>query len=219
MNTLYQFVAGPLLWVAFALFVGGSFYKIVSLIRLAKKKEAFICSILSWKYSLRSILRWITPFGTTNMKLHPAMTVVTFIFHICLLLLPIFLLSHLILLDESIGISWWALPDQVADFMTILVIAACIFFLIRRVRSPEVRYVTSASDFILLAIVAAPFLTGFWAYHQLAGYELALILHILFGEIMLVAIPFTRLSHMLFAIFTRAYMGSEFGGIRHARDW
>ncbi|MCP3952439.1 MAG: nitrate reductase, partial [Desulfobacterales bacterium] len=25
--------------------------------------------------------------------------------------------------------------------------------------------------------------------------------------------------HMLFAPFTRAYMGSEFGGVRHARDW
>ncbi len=36
---------------------------------------------------------------------------------------------------------------------------------------------------------------------------------------MLVAIPFTRLSHMLFAPLTRAYMGSEFGGIRHAKDW
>jgi hypothetical protein len=36
---------------------------------------------------------------------------------------------------------------------------------------------------------------------------------------MLVAIPFTRLSHMLFSIFTRAYMGSEFGKVRHAQDW
>lgn len=43
--------------------------------------------------------------------------------------------------------------------------------------------------------------------------------HDLSGEIMLVAIPFTRLSHMIFSVFTRAYMGSEFGGVRHARDW
>ena len=49
--------------------------------------------------------------------------------------------------------------------------------------------------------------------------QVMMILHIVSGEIMLVAIPFTRLSHMLFSPFTRAYMGSEFGGIRHARDW
>jgi nitrate reductase gamma subunit len=82
-----------------------------------------------------------------------------------------------------------------------------------------VRYVTSASDYIILAIVAAPFITGFLAYYQWFGYQFFLNLHILTGEIMLVAIPFTRLSHMLFAPLTRAYMGSEFGGVRHAKDW
>ena len=44
-------------------------------------------------------------------------------------------------------------------------------------------------------------------------------LHVLSGEAVLVAIPFTRLSHALFIPFTRAYMGSEFGGVRQCRDW
>jgi nitrate reductase gamma subunit len=91
--------------------------------------------------------------------------------------------------------------------------------LIRRLTLPEVQFVTSASDYVILAIVAAPFVTGFIAYHQWINYQLFLILHILAGEIMLIAIPFTRLSHMIFSPFTRAYMGSEFGGVRHARDW
>jgi nitrate reductase gamma subunit len=99
------------------------------------------------------------------------------------------------------------------------VIGACVFFLVRRLVSPEVQYVTSASDYILLAIVAAPFITGFLVYFQWFEYQTLMILHVLSGEIMLVAIPFTRLSHMLFAPLTRGYMGSEFGGVRHARDW
>ena len=78
---------------------------------------------------------------------------------------------------------------------------------------------TSASDYVILAIVAAPFVTGFFAYHQWFAYRSFMILHILTGEIMLVAIPFTRLSHMIYSPFTRAYMGSEFGAVRHARDW
>ena len=78
---------------------------------------------------------------------------------------------------------------------------------------------TYASDYAILAIVAAPFITGLFAYYQWFGYQIFLILHILAGEIMLVAIPFTRLSHMLFAPLTRGYMGSEFGGVRHAKDW
>ena len=47
----------------------------------------------------------------------------------------------------------------------------------------------------------------------------ALASHIVSGEIMLMAIPFTRLSHMIFSPFTRAYMGSEFGAVRHVKDW
>ena len=174
---------------------------------------------MSWKYSLRSIVRWSTPFATENMRRHPAMTIVAYVFHVCLILTPIFLLAHVTLVEESWDLSWWTLPDTLAAIMTLLVIGACVFFLVRRLVNPEVQYVTSASDYILLTIVAAPFITGFLVYYQWFGYQTLLILHILSGEIMLVAIPFTRLSHMLFAPLTRAYMGSEFGGVRHAKDW
>ena len=78
---------------------------------------------------------------------------------------------------------------------------------------------TTPSDYGLLLIVAAPFVTGFMAYHQWAGYNIWLLLHIISGEIMLMAIPFTRLSHMFLAVFTRSYLASEFGHVRNARDW
>jgi len=103
--------------------------------------------------------------------------------------------------------------------MTVIVILAAIFFLVRRLVLSEVRYVTFPSDYALLAIALAPFLTGFLAYHQWLPYKTILILHILSGEIMLIAIPFTRLSHMLYFVFTRAYMGSEFGAVRNSKDW
>jgi len=219
MHSLYNFVSGPLVWLAFIIFIGGCLYRLISLIVLVHKKEKFIYSYMSLKYSLRSIVRWSTPFATENMRRHPAMTIVAYVFHICLILTPIFLLAHVTLVDESWDLSWWTLPDALAAIMTLLVIGACVFFLVRRLVNPEVQYVTSASDYILLAIVAAPFITGFLVYYQWFGYQTLLILHILSGEIMLVAIPFTRLSHMLFAPLTRAYMGSEFGGVRHAKDW
>jgi len=208
-----------MVWVAFTIFIGGCLVRLIHMLQLVYRKERFIFSFMSLKYSLRSILHWSTPFATVNMRKHPVMTIATFAFHICLIITPIFLLSHLILLDESWNISWIALPDSVADVMAAVVIATCLFFLVRRLKSPEVQYVTSPADYWLLAIVAAPFITGFYAYHQGPGYAIFLILHILSGEIMLIAIPFTRLSHMMFSILSRAYTGSEFGGVRHARDW
>jgi nitrate reductase gamma subunit len=219
MHSFYNFVSGPLAWIAFILFLGGILFRLVRMLRLVAEKERFIFTYMSWYYSLRSILHWITPFGTVNWRRQPVMTVVTFVFHICLFAVPIFLLAHAVLWDEALGLSWWSLPDAVADGMTVIVILGAIYFLVRRLTRPEVKFVTSASDFVLLIIVAAPFVTGFLAYHQWFSYPLMMSLHVLAGDIMLAAIPFTRLSHMIFSPFTRAYMGSEFGKVRHARDW
>jgi nitrate reductase gamma subunit len=219
MNSLYNFVSGPLAWVVFAIFIGGSLYRLISLLWLVHTKEKFIYSYMSWKYSLRSILHWLIPFASTNWRKHPVLTIVTFAFHFCLFATPIFLLAHVILWDEAFNVSWWSLPDGVAILMTLVVIGSCAFFLVRRIVLAEVQYVTSVSDYVILAIVAAPFITGFLAYYQWFSYPVMTIVHIVCGEIMLVAIPFTRLSHMLLAPLTRAYMGSEFGGIRGARDW
>jgi len=219
MHDVYNFVAGPLVWVAFIVFFGGSLFRLIRMFSLINQKEPFIYTYISWKYSFRSIFRWIIPFATTNWRRKPILTIVTFTFHICLIVTPIFLLTHIVLFDEAWNVSWWSLPDGWADVMTLIVLACCVYFLVRRITSPEVQFVTYPSDYFILAIVAAPFLTGFLAYHQWIDYQLMLILHILAGEILLVAIPFTRLSHMIFSPFTRAYMGSEFGGVRHTRDW
>ena len=219
MHAIYQFVSGPLVWISALLFFGGCLFRLIQLLQMVSRKEPFIYTYMSLKYSLRSILHWIVPFGTANWRLHPVLTVVTFAFHICLLAAPVFLLAHGILFQEAWNLPWPTLPDGAGDVMTVIVIAGAVFFLVRRITQPEVRFVTSTSDYVLLAIVAAPFVTGFIAYHQLFAYPWMMILHILAGEVMLVAIPFTRLVHMLLAPLTRAYMGSEFGGVRHAIDW
>jgi len=219
MYAMYSLVTGPLAWAAFILFFGGIIFRFVQLLMLVNKTEKFIFTYMSLKYSLRSIGHWIVPFATANWRKRPVLTVVTFIFHLCLLFMPVFLLSHIVLWDESWNFSWWTLPDGAADVMTILVMAGCLYFLVRRVSQPEVKFVTDWSDYLLLVVVAAPFVTGFIAYHQVFATKWMTIVHMLCGEIMLVAIPFTRLVHMVFAPLTRAYMGSEFGKVRHARDW
>jgi nitrate reductase gamma subunit len=219
MEDAYRFVSGPLAWIAFILFFGGCLWRLIQILVLVHRKEKFIFTYMSLTYSLRSIAHWIVPFGTVNWRLRPVLTVVTFAFHWCLLATPVLLLSHVVIWEKAWNISWWTFPEGLADIMTVVVILSCVYFLVRRIVSPEVRYVTDYSDFVLLAVVAAPFVTGFLAFHQWFGYEFMVIAHIVCGEIMLAAIPFTRLSHMIYAPLTRAYIGSEFGKIRHAKDW
>jgi nitrate reductase gamma subunit len=219
MHDIYIFVSGPLVWIAFILFVGGSLYQLISRAILASKKDQVVYSYMSPFFALRSIFHWIIPFGSVNSRSKPVFTIATFIFHLCLILAPVFLFAHVVLINEAWDISWWFISDSGADIMTVLVILACLFFLGRRLFLRDVKYLTSLSDYVILGLVAAPFITGFWAYHQLPGYPVMMIAHMLAGEILLAAIPFTKLSHMLFFPFTRGYIGSEFGAVRHAKDW
>ncbi|MFH1983392.1 MAG: TmcC family electron transfer complex membrane anchor subunit [Pseudomonadota bacterium] len=219
MIALYDFVTGPLVWAAFLIFAGGTIYRIVSMAVLAREKDLVVYSYMDPYYALRSIFHWVVPYASTNMKMKPIFTFISFAFHISLLLAPIFLLAHVVLVEDAWGMSWWMLSDTVADVLTVAVIAACVFFAFRRVYQRDVRYLTSPSDFVILALVAAPFVTGFWAQHQWAGFRFMTILHIVSGEMLLAAIPFTRLIHMFMFPFTRGYMGSEFGAVRHAKDW
>ena len=218
-NSIYNFVSGPLVWLAFIIFIGGSIYRIWSLISLVNKKEKYIYTFMSFKYSLRSIMHWITPFATVNWRKRPIMTIITFVFHAGLVIMPLFVSAHVIMFHNAWGFSWGSLPESFTDAVTLLVIIACVIFLLRRLVLREVKFLTDASDYGILLMAAAPFITGFMAYHNIWNYHFWIILHILSGEIMLVAIPFTRLSHMLYAVFTRSYIGSEFGKVRHARDW
>lgn len=215
---MYEFVSGPLVWLAFFIFFGGCAYRLIWMFSAARK-DRVVYPYMNLKFGLRSVMHWIVPFASLNMRMRPVMTVVAFLFHIFLIATPIFLTAHVVMLRESWGVSWWTLPPLATDVTTLGVIVGGLFFIGRRIRLPEVRNVTNYSDYLLIAIVLAPFVTGFIAYHQLFAYKTMVILHILTGAGMLAAIPFTRLAHMLYFFFTRAYMGSEFGFVRNARDW
>lgn len=215
---IYELVRGPFAWVAVIIFVAGSLYRIISMLVTGKKEPALYPST-SFKDAVRSILHGLIPFGSTYMRRQPLFTIVTLGFHLSVIILPLFLLAHIVLWYESWQILWWSLPDLLADFMAIWVILACIYFLGRRWVVPEVKKVTRPGDILLPAIILLTFLTGFLAYHQWGPYRPIMILHVLAGEILLIVIPFSKLGHMLFFMLSRAYMGAEFGKVLRAREW
>jgi len=216
--SLYTLVRGPLVWMAFLVFFAASIYKIRRMYIMAKNEKVVLPGIKG-KAAWKSILHWIVPFGSRNWRMRWPVTITTFVFHIGLVFTPIFLLAHNILWNESWGISWWSLPENVADIMTLLVIVTSVVFFLRRIFAPDVRFVTSSDDFLILGISFFPFFTGFLAYHEwLLPYKTMVILHMLFGEAMLIAIPFTRLAHMFYFFMTRAFMGSQTAGWG-GKDW
>jgi nitrate reductase gamma subunit len=212
---MYDLIGGQLVSASFIIFFLGLLYQGSQFFQLTKKKE----------WILPPLVRAEKPFFAltsrqwTLWKTDPLMMIATSVFHVCLILAPIFLLGHNILLDQSWGVSLGNLPESFTDGLTIAVLICAAFFLMRRLFLARVRAITSLYDYVVLLVAVAPFLTGFLAYHQWFDYHIIMILHILAGELMLITIPFTKLGHMLFFFLYRFLIGSEYSFTRGSRTW
>jgi nitrate reductase gamma subunit len=212
---MYEFLTGPMVWLSFGIFFTGLIARAVIYIRGLdwRLDRVTYSENLSYgvKGALRSIILWLFPFGTHSWRNNPGFTILVFALHIGLLFTPIFILGHNILLRERWGFSLWTIPEGLADTLTVVVILSVIFLFLRRIALPEVRMMTTAQDYMLLLIAAAPFVTGFIAHHGASHYNFWIIAHIISGEILLIAIPFTKLSHFILFFLSRAQLGMDFG--------
>lgn len=212
---MYGFVTGPLAWLAFGIFFIGVIVRAVIYMKGLDWQMDRVAyaeyKMYGFKGAVNSILSWLVPFGTRSWRFYPFFTVMVFVFHIGLLITPVFLEGHNILLKERFGFSLWSISQSTADVLTIGMMIAAVFIIMRRFALPEVRILTTWYDFLVLSIAVAPFLTGFLAAHNIGNYQFWLITHILAGEIMLIAIPFTKLSHFILFFLSRAQLGMDYG--------
>lgn len=214
--TLYSFVEGPLLWIAFLTLIIGSILKVIFFFSVSAKKDKIIYQHFSWKYIFGTIVFWLLPVNKAVRK-NPIFATLVYIFHICLFAVPIWLSGHIILWEESrFGWDWSALPDAWADWMTLICIGIAFFFFIRRIVSPGIRLISTTSDYMLIIVTVLPFVTGYFLSHGTLDSVRFLdvnmqIIHILSAELMLIVIPFTKLSHFILFFLSRGVTGIEFG--------
>ena len=108
------------------------------------------------------------------------------------------------------------MPDELADWMTLIFLGIAIFFLLRRIFSADIRLISTFSDYFLIIITALPFLTGYFLTNGTLDSitffsDNIQLIHMLSGELMLILIPFTKLSHYILFFFSRGASGIEFG--------
>lgn len=210
------FAEGPLLWIAFLVFIIGILIRMAQFLFVARTKDKPFYNYFRLKYILATLARWLLPLNV-DVRKNPVFMICVYLFHICLLVVPIWLAGHISLWEESrFGWSWSSLPDKWADWMTLLFLAISIYFILRRALSADLRIITTFSDYLLIVVTALPFATGYFLTHGtldsigFLGDNMRLF-HVLSAELMLILIPFTRLSHSVLFFFSRAATGIEFG--------
>ncbi len=213
---MYDFIRGPMVWVAFLVFILGTVYQVYRFYRLSRPQERYRVRIPFGKPPKEPdeapdepVLSWSQKMRLNVVGVNPVMVSITTIFHLALVITPFFVLGHNVLLDLAWHASLPSLPEAVTDGLTMVVIAGGVFFLLRRLFYTRVRAISTAYDYLVLLIATAPFITGFMAYHNLFDYDTVILLHILAGEIMLMAVPFTKLVHMPYFFINRFVLVHE----------
>ena len=145
----------------------------------------------------RATLAWLVPIRKIrNEFLYSATSVV---FHICILIVPVFMGGHIALWSRGLGVSWPAISNEVADVLTIVAIVTVVALLVQRVSARATRSLSRFQDYSLPLLIAVPFVTGFLAMHPASNpfsYEAVLLVHVMSANLIFVLIPITKLSHV-----------------------
>lgn len=143
-----------------------------------------------------STLSWTVPAGRIYST-RPLFSAVSFLFHAGMIITPLFLLEHIMLWERNTGHGWPALPGAVADGLTIIVIAAGLFLILYRACDARRRFISGPSHYILTGLIVIVFVSGFLAHQSFNPLPRTqmLIIHACAGNMLLILIPFSRLSH------------------------
>jgi len=178
---------------------------LITLMRQAQDKNVPVRTVL------RETLRWLFPFSKVP-KPQLLFTSASFIFHICIIVIPLFLGAHILLWEKGLGVGWPAMDQLWADIMTLVAVATSLILVGRRLSARATRALSRVQDYLLPLIIATPFVTGYLAMHPSINpfnYSSTMFLHVMGGNLIFLLIPFTKLSHVV--LFPTTQVVSEMG--------
>ena len=221
---MYELLTGPVLVTAVVCFVAGCVFQVrrffKATVRVGRPDLQGTRSRRDARRLLKNLHAAVRDLRHTLWAYRPVMTISTTVFHVLVIVTPVFLPAHNILFYEAAGFCLPFFSERVTDWFTGIILLFGLMFLARRLFYKNVRAVTSRSDFVLLAVVLFPYLSGFFLYHQLLPFnKLVMLIHVASGELMLVCLPFTKLVHFLYFFFNRFLLTTEHSIIKGKREW
>jgi len=152
---------------------------------------------LAWGTAIKNTLQWIFPTKRIFTR-RPIYSLFSILFHVGLILVPIFLLAHVQLWKSGTGLSWWTLPHIWADILTLTTIGFAIALLLGRTFDKGARFLSRKQDYVWPVLLIIPFVTGYLCSNVELGpgtYQVLMLIHILAAELIFVLIPFTKIAH------------------------
>jgi len=158
-----------------------------------------------WKKIAKDAATWAVPVkhlipGTRLFS------ITSYLFHIGIIVVPLFLADHIVLWESFFGISLPTISPAVADVLTIFSVACIVVLLGCRLFIGRLRAMSQFMDYALLGLIFIPFATGYLASHpnvNLFPWDSMMLVHLLSANLLFIAVPFTKLAHVVLFFFDR----------------
>jgi len=200
MEAVLDFARGPLFRFSLAVLVLGllrililDLWGIYTTYRRAGDKQ------IPWKLVVIRTFEWLVPVKRVAHQ-RPIYSILSILFHIGLLLVPIFLFAHVRLWELAIGFAWPTLPKIVADILTVSTVLTGILLFVGRVASKASSFISRKQDKLWPLVLIVPFTTGFVCANittSLAVYNVSMLIHVLSAEMIFLLLPFTKIAHCI----------------------
>ena len=198
MEAIFDFARGTLFRLTFALMILGLLrILILDLWGLLEAYSKAGDKTVPWGSAFKKTINWLIPINRAA-KTRPFYSLFSILFHVGLILVPIFLYAHVQLWKGSLGFGWIALSKRWADILTISTIVFGILLFIGRVSFRESRFISRKQDYLWPLLLIVPFITGFICANMAVspqGYQVSMLIHVLSGELIFMLLPFTKIAH------------------------
>jgi nitrate reductase gamma subunit len=198
MDGLLEFARGPFFRFSLAVMLLGLLRVIaldLSAAYMAHRRAAD--KTIPWNWVIRRTLMWFFPVNRIFAS-RPVYSLFSILFHVGLLLVPLFLYAHVELWRGALGFGWFTLPKVVADWLTIATFVFGLLLVISRISSRTSRFLSRKQDFLWPIILLIPFITGYICANAgvgPAGYRFGMLVHMLSAEVIFILMPFTKVAH------------------------
>ncbi|MBN1212560.1 MAG: hypothetical protein JXA92_08275 [candidate division Zixibacteria bacterium] len=198
MEQLLAFSKGPLFRLTFAVMVLGlARVLILDLLEIFRAYYRAGDKTVPWGQVITRSIEWLVPVRLV-FKRRPVYSLFSMLFHVGLLLVPIFLYAHVQLWRDDLGFGIPTLPYAWAYGLTVLTIFAAAALIIGRILNRTSSFLSRKQDYLWPIVLLIPFVTGFVCAHMgvsASAYRFFMLMHVLSAELIFVLIPFTKIAH------------------------
>ena len=216
---LITFARGAALNAAFTIFIIGIAWRLFAIFRHPLKKDLSAPrTTRTLSGAIRTIFSRMVPHR--EFRASTRFSVINgYVFHLGLAIIVFGFLPHIVFITRLTGISWPALPNGIVYLVAAITIMSLLIAFMVRINNPVLALLSNFDDYFSWLVTMLPLATGMVALGALGESASALgasqngvavAVHLLSFELLLIWLPFGKLAHAVLVFVSRGTTGSKF---------